>query len=114
LAFGLSFGISLLVLLVISLFMGVASGIGMVPTVNAVAKGWSYRAAGNLGADLGLVIGLGMAVSVPAACAGLLYARKVGSKIWVEPKTEITYEEYLRKFGKLPSAGWTFASILWP
>jgi GntP family gluconate:H+ symporter len=71
-------------------------------------------AAGNLGADLGLVIGLGLLVSVPAACAGLLYARKVGSKIWVEPKTEITYEEYLKKFGKLPSAKWAFASIIVP
>jgi len=43
-----------LVLLVISLFMGVASGIGMTQTVNTVAKGF-----GDTMQSIGIVIALG-------------------------------------------------------
>lgn len=40
-------------------------------------------AAGNLGADLGLVIMFGVVVAIPAILAGYLWATKFASKYWV-------------------------------
>ena len=71
-------------------------------------------AAANLGADLGLVVGLGLVVAAPASIAGLLYAKVVGSRIWIEPKISESYEEIKAKLGKLPSAKIAFAAIITP
>jgi len=71
-------------------------------------------AAGNLGADLGLVILFGLIVSIPAALTGLLYAKRVGSKYWIEPKVEVDYEELKKQYGKLPPASIAFASLIVP
>jgi len=71
-------------------------------------------AAANLNADLGLVILLGLIVSVPAALAGLYYAIKVGSKIYIEPDIEESYEDLIRKYGRLPPAKWAFAPLIVP
>lgn len=45
-------------------------------------------AAGQLNAELGLVIPLGLLVSIPAVIAGLWYANWIGKRIYVEPKSE--------------------------
>ena len=71
-------------------------------------------AAANLNADLGLVILLGLIVSIPAALAGLYYAIKVGSKIHIEPDIEESYEDLIRKYGRLPPARWAFAPLIIP
>ncbi|MEM1636081.1 MAG: GntP family permease [Thermosphaera sp.] len=72
-------------------------------------------AAGNLGADLGLVILFGLIAAVPAAFAGLLYAKYIGSKIYVEPpKVEYDYEELKKKYGTLPPASRAFLSLIIP
>lgn len=71
-------------------------------------------AAGNLGADLGLVILFGLIVAAPAAIAGLVYAKYIGSKIYVEPKVEADYDELKKQFGKLPPASLAFASLIVP
>jgi GntP family gluconate:H+ symporter len=45
-------------------------------------------AAGILGADLSLVIGLGLVVAAFAALAGWLFARKVAASVWIDPGPE--------------------------
>ena len=71
-------------------------------------------AANELGADLGLVIMWGIAVSIPAVLAGYIYALIVGPKLKVEMEEAEDYETLKAKFGKLPSAFKSFAPILIP
>jgi len=70
--------------------------------------------AGTLGANLGLTIGIGLIVSIPAVIAGLLYATKVASKIEIPANEEYSVEELQEKYGKLPSALHSFSPILIP
>ncbi len=71
-------------------------------------------AAGTLNADLGLVIALGLIASIPAALAGWLWAVKYCSRIWIEPRVEVTYEELIKRYGRLPPASLSFAPIIVP
>lgn len=71
-------------------------------------------AAANLNADLGLIIMLGLIASVPAALAGLFYAVKVGGKTYIEPEIEESYEDLVKKYGKLPPASLAFAPLIVP
>lgn len=71
-------------------------------------------AAGNIKADLGLVILFGMIVAIPAAVAGYFWATRYASKFKIEPPESITYEELLAKFERLPSAWASFAPIVIP
>jgi GntP family gluconate:H+ symporter len=72
-------------------------------------------AAGNLHADLGLVILWGIVASIPAALAGYAYAVTAGSKLEVEEIGEgPTFEELMAKHTHLPSAGKAFAPIVVP
>ena len=71
-------------------------------------------AAANVGADLGLVILLGLIASIPAALAGLYYATKFGRRIHIEPETEETYEDLIKRYGTLPPAKWAFAPLIIP
>jgi len=71
-------------------------------------------AAGNLSADLGTVILLGLLVSIPTVIAGYIYANYMGSKIHIEPKPEATFDEITKTFGRLPSVGRSFAPLLTP
>jgi GntP family gluconate:H+ symporter len=68
-------------------------------------------AAGNLGADLGLVIMFGVVVSIPAILAGYLWATKFASKYWVDADIEIDDSE---NDVKLPSVFDSFAPIIVP
>ena len=81
-------------------------------------------AAGTLGVgdNLLLVMGLGALVSIPALAAGYFFAKYIGSKVKDKfeasqsEKEEIvqTYEELVASYGKLPSAGLSFAPIVVP
>jgi len=61
-------------------------------------------AAGTLGADLGMVIGLGLIVSIPAMLSGYFWATRYAKKFNIESDIEETYEELTQKYGKLPGA----------
>jgi GntP family gluconate:H+ symporter len=73
-------------------------------------------AAGNLHADLGLVILWGIVVSIPAALAGYFYAMTAGSKMEVmeEANTGPSFEELIAQHKQLPSAGKAFSPIIVP
>lgn len=71
-------------------------------------------AAGTLGADLGLVILFGLIASLPATIAGWIYATRVGSRYDIRPKSGVTYEELVRKFGHLPGTFESFLPLLTP
>lgn len=95
--------------------MGTALSMGLYATHTMVPPTpGPIAAAGNLGADLGLVILLGLIASIPATLAGWLYALKVGSKIDIKPKASMGYEDLLKKFGKLPGTLHAFLPILVP
>jgi GntP family gluconate:H+ symporter len=71
-------------------------------------------AAGNLHADLGLVILWGIIASIPAALAGYAYAVTVGSKLEVDEVEGPTFEELVAKHSHLPSVTRAFAPIVVP
>lgn len=72
-------------------------------------------AAGNVGADLGLVILIGMVVSIPAALVGLWWAYRVGKNITTEvDQTGASYDELRKQFKQLPGAVKSFAPIVIP
>ena len=68
-------------------------------------------AAGNLGADLGLVIMFGVVVAIPAILAGYLWATKFASRYWVDADIEIDDSE---NDVNLPSVFDSFAPIVVP
>ncbi len=71
-------------------------------------------AAGILDADLGLVIVLGMVVSVFALIAGWLFATRVASKTYIDPNPELSEEQVLEKIKHAPSASKAFIPIVVP
>lgn len=71
-------------------------------------------AAGNLGADLGLVILWGIGVSIPAMLAGYLYAVTAGRRIEVTTSDDDNWEALLHRHLKLPSPSQAFAPIVVP
>ncbi|ADL07419.1 GntP family permease [Thermosediminibacter oceani] len=72
-------------------------------------------AAGNVGADLGLVILVGMVVSIPAALTGLWWAYRLGRNIESEmDQTNISYDELKKQFHKLPGTVKSFIPIVVP
>ena len=72
-------------------------------------------AAGNLGADLGLVILWGIVVSIPAMLAGYLYAVTAGSRLGFETsKDDDDWNTLLKRHLRLPSPRQAFAPILVP
>jgi GntP family gluconate:H+ symporter len=71
-------------------------------------------AAGILDADLGLVIVLGMVVSVFALIAGWLFATKVAAKTYIDPNPELSEEQVLEKIKHAPSASKAFIPIVVP
>lgn len=71
-------------------------------------------AAGNIGADLGLVIIFGLIVALPAMLLGWLFATRYGRKIWIPPSIDKSYEELKKSFPKLPSTFMSFLPIVLP
>ncbi|MDY0303089.1 MAG: GntP family permease [Sphaerochaeta sp.] len=70
--------------------------------------------AGALNADLGLVILIGLLVSIAPMLVGYWYALKISSKFDIPANPEVTLEELVEKYGKLPNALRSFAPILLP
>lgn len=70
--------------------------------------------ADTLKADLGLVIMIGLLVSIPVMIAGYIYATKVASKFHIPANPTTTVEELLEKYGKLPGPLHSFSPILLP
>lgn len=71
-------------------------------------------AAGTLGADLGMVIGLGIITSIPAMLAGYLWATIFCKKYNIKANLEETYDDIINKFGELPSPAASFLPLLLP
>jgi GntP family gluconate:H+ symporter len=71
-------------------------------------------AAGILKADLGLVILLGIPVSLIALCSGWLFAVKFAAKIPIDPNPEISEKEIESKIKEAPSAIHSIGPILVP
>ena len=68
-------------------------------------------AAGNLEADIGMVIVFGLIISVPAVLAGYLWATRVGAKYYIEPAGILEPEQ---KESDLPGVIDAFAPIVVP
>ncbi|MCD4710893.1 MAG: GntP family permease [Bacteroidales bacterium] len=71
-------------------------------------------AAGILGADLGMVIMLGVITSIPVLAVGWLYSAKIASRIYLDPNPDISKEEIDKKMISAPSALKSFVPILLP
>jgi GntP family gluconate:H+ symporter len=71
-------------------------------------------AAATLNADLGRVILFGLIVAIPAALAGLLWATKFCKRTMIEADVEETYDDIVKKYGKLPNTFLSFLPILLP
>ncbi|MDT8274211.1 MAG: GntP family permease, partial [Desulfomonilia bacterium] len=71
-------------------------------------------AAGILNADLGLVIGLGLIVSIPAMLAGYFWALWFASRYDIKAVLEESYDSLMKKYGKLPNTTLSFAPIVVP
>lgn len=101
-------GISLAVMAT-SLSMGLYSTHCLVPpTPGPIA------AAGNIGADLGVVIMLGLVASIPALLAGWFFSIKYGKKINIDASLGRTFEDLKASFKKLPSPAMSFLPIILP
>lgn len=95
--------------------MAVALGTGLYaahsmvpPTPGPIA------AAGILGADLGLTIMLGLAVSIPAMVAGYLWAIHFARRYEIQPRLAEDLETVRERFGTLPSPTLSFMPIIVP
>jgi GntP family gluconate:H+ symporter len=71
-------------------------------------------AAGILGADLGLVILLGLIVSAFALVVGWLFATKFASKIYIDPNPELSEAEIEARLKEAPSTFKAFTPIMVP
>lgn len=75
-------------------------------------------AAANLGLanNLILVIAIGLVVAIPATIAGLIFARIIGKKVTSSEDLENaeSYEDLLKRYGKLPNGFAAFAPIVVP
>jgi len=71
-------------------------------------------AAGILDADLGLVIFLGLIVSVFALTVGWLFATKFASKIYIDPNPELSEADIEARLKEAPSTFKAFTPIMVP
>ena len=71
-------------------------------------------AAGIIKADLGIVILIGLVVSLGALIVTTFYAKKIGSKIQIDPNPNLSVEEIDRKLAAAPSPIKSFLPILIP
>ena len=93
----------------IALAAGLMASHAMVPpTPGPIA------AAGIIGADLGLVIALGFFVSICSLLIVLQFIKRITSKIYIDPNSELTEENILQKTKEAPSAIKSFLPIVIP
>ncbi|SHN66516.1 GntP family permease [Fervidobacterium gondwanense] len=94
---------------------GIALSLGLYATHTMVPPTpGPVAAAGNLGADLGLTILMGMIVAVPAIIVGWLFATKYASKIQIDPEPELTEKEIEQKMKEAPKSTMAFLPIVLP
>ncbi len=95
--------------------LAVALGTGLYTThVFVPPTPGPLAAAATLNADVGLVIALGLVVSVPAAAAGLLWALLYARRFRIVPGEEIGGERGAAQPTHAPGAGISFAPIVVP
>jgi GntP family gluconate:H+ symporter len=71
-------------------------------------------AAGILGADLGLVILMGLVVSAAAAAVGWLFAIKFAARVYIDPNPDLSTADVEAKLKEAPSAIKAFTPIVVP
>lgn len=71
-------------------------------------------AAGILGADIGLVMLIGLGVSAITLVFAILFAKHFASKIYIDPAPELTEEEVIQKIKNAPTVFKSFLPILIP
>lgn len=83
----------------IALALGLIASHTMVPpTPGPIA------AAGLLGADIGLVLAIGIPVSIMATMAGLAFARYYANRVWIDPNPDVTEEQIASRLRDAPGA----------
>ena len=83
----------------IALALGLTASHTMVPpTPGPIA------AAGILGADLGLVLAIGIPVSLIALIFGIIFAKKFASKTYIDPNPQISDEQLKIRSANAPGA----------
>lgn len=71
-------------------------------------------AAGIIGADIGLVMLLGIGVSAASLVVAIIYAKRIASKVYIDPNPDLNEAEVLEKIKNAPSAFKSFLPILVP
>lgn len=71
-------------------------------------------AAGILDADIGLVMVLGIVVSLLSLFVAILYAKRVASKTYIDPNPDLTEEDIIEKTKSAPSTFKSFLPIVVP
>ncbi len=93
----------------VALSLGLMASHTMVPpTPGPIA------AAGILGADLGQVILFGLMTSIPALLVCILFAKKIGPKIFIDPAPKLTEEQINSQLENAPSVFKSFIPIVVP
>jgi len=93
----------------IALALGLIASHTMVPpTPGPIA------ASGILGADLGLVLSIGIPVSIIALAAGIIFATKYVAKTYIDPDPQISEEELKARLAEAPGAFKSSIPVLVP
>jgi GntP family gluconate:H+ symporter len=71
-------------------------------------------AAGILDADIGLVMILGLIVSMLSLIVAIIYAKRVASKTYIDPNPELTEEDIIEKTKTAPNTFKSFLPIVVP
>ncbi len=71
-------------------------------------------AAGIIGADVGLVMLIGLVVGLLSLVVAIMYCKRMGKKHYQDPNPEITEEQIQEKIKKAPTAFRSFLPILIP
>ncbi|MGB5781253.1 MAG: GntP family permease [Eudoraea sp.] len=71
-------------------------------------------AAGIIGADVGLVMLVGLVIGLLSLVVAVIYCKKMGARNYIDPNPDITEEEIQEKIKQAPSAIKSFLPILIP
>ncbi len=68
--------------------------------------------ANSLQANFGLLLGIGLLISIPGTIAGIIYGNKISSKLHVDFKKDTDKEDIIKNYGKLPGRLHSFSPII--